>query len=83
MLVGVLVVGFMRSREPDALWLSGETLHGERTFKGDRFVLVEGTRVSAGATVTLQAGEVVAFGEGFSVDVSASLAVVVGEVNGS
>ncbi len=79
LLVGVLVIGQSMSQKAETLHLSGDVFHGEKIFRGQKVVLVEGAKVSSGATVTLQAGDVVAFGEGFSVDLGGSLAVSVAQ----
>jgi len=66
------------SRLPDERALMGQVIDGERTISARRSIVIGVTRVNTGARVVLESGEIVAFGDGFSVDEGASLTVSTG-----
>jgi hypothetical protein len=77
LLIGALAVLSVQ-RNPDEYTLRSGRLEGRQTYKATDSIVIEATEVSPGALLTLQAGEKVAFGEGFSVRSDATLKVFVG-----
>ena len=76
LLIVVTWVGVtLSSRMPEDVVLSGGVLDGERSISAARSILVSATRVSSGAQLALESGGVVVFGDEFSVDSGARLAV--------
>jgi predicted anti-sigma-YlaC factor YlaD len=51
------------------------TITGDRVLEGDGEVVIASTQVAAGANLTIHAGDIVVFGDGFSVQNGASLVV--------
>lgn len=67
------------SRVPSERVLTGEVFAGEQTVSARRSLVVGESKVSTGARVVFEGGEVVAFGNGFSVDAGGSLTVSTGD----
>jgi hypothetical protein len=75
-LAALVVLGPVR-RVPDRFQVRGDQLTGVQTIEAGTELLVESSTVSAGASVTLRSGSVVALGEGFSVQENGRLGIQV------
>lgn len=70
LLVPLALIGVRQGRADQTV--SGKTFYGREAISARRSLTLEDTRIQSGASVTLEAGEVVMLGNGFSVDVDAS-----------
>jgi len=85
----LLAIGGLVLLQPSGPPSSGERqvqrkiFHGSSVVRARDFMLVEETKITSGAEVSLEAGRAVAFGNGFSVGSGASLSVLVEEPESS
>jgi anti-sigma factor RsiW len=81
--LGIVLGAHLALRTPEEFVLSGQDLDGVQTVKAKRSIVVDSTEVHTGASLGLESGQAVSFGEGFTVESGASLYVAIEDGNGS
>jgi anti-sigma factor RsiW len=77
---GLVAVSHLKKSASEELRLVGESVGGNRSIKASRSILVEAMKIVSGSEVNLES-EVIAFGNGFSIESGAGLAVVTNRIS--